>query len=254
VADAVEKRPATPPRRHARGHGARFALAYALVLVLFGAMTVLFAFLVSQAEAPPWSAYEPHGKGLDRAQDIANHVSRRYREDGETIAAIDAQPPIVQDTLVDAIATARPKTAGVGGGYERVEPAEGAVMYVFCGLARRCEVPGTPSVEREQLLRRASLELALYTFKYMDDIKSVVTILPPVQRQNEAVYLKRSSLSGLLDKPLAKTLPARGPFETGELTDVASSESLTADRFYTSQFQQLPNGLGLLVLTRQASG
>jgi hypothetical protein len=156
----------------------------------------------------------------------------------------------VGSTLVDAIAIQRATTSGVGGGYEQVEPAEGAIVYVFCGTGQRCAIPGTPTYERGQLLRRESLELALYTFKYMGDVKSVVTLLPPAGRQNTAVFLKRSSLSDLLDKPLHKTLPAAGPFEAGDIPDADASERLTVDRFFRSEFQELPNGRGLLVLTR----
>lgn len=245
MADAVEKRRGRP------AYSGRFLLAYALVVALFGGVIALFAFLVSQNEPAPWSAYQPKGKGIDRAQDIANHVGRMYREGGQTIAAIDAQPPFIESSLVDAFAINRPPSSGVGGGVEKLESAEGAILYVFCGAGQRCAVPGEPTLQRGQLLRRESLELALYTFKYMDDVKSVVTILPPVGRVNTAVYLKRSNVKELLDKPLHQTLPARGPFETeGDLIDAQSSERLTSSRFFRSDFQQLPNGRALLVLTR----
>jgi hypothetical protein len=244
MADAVEKRRRLPAYR------GRFLLAYALVLALFGGVIVLFAFLVSQNEGPRWAVYEPRGDGIDRAQNIANHVGNKYREGAGAIAAIDAQPPIVGSTLVDAIAIQRAASSGVGGGYEQVDTAEGTIVYVFCGTGQRCAIPGTPTYERGQLLRRESLELALYTFKYMGDVKSVVTLLPPTGRQNTAVYLKRSAVRDLLDRPLYKTLPARGPFQTGELPDAEASERLTVERFFTSEFQELPNGRGLLVLTR----
>lgn len=245
MADAVEK------GRRRPGYSGRFVLAYALVVLVFGGVIALFAFLVSQKETPPWSAYQPKGQGIDRAQDIANHVGRRYREGGNTIAAIDAQPPVIQSTLVDAFAIAREPTSGVGGGVEKLESAQGAIVYVFCGEGERCAVPGPPSPERAQLLRRESLELALYTFKYMADIKSVVTLLPPVGQTNTAGYFKRSTVKGLLEQPLYKTLPAPGPFETETQPDDADvSNRLTANRFFRSEFQQLPNGRALIVLTK----
>lgn len=243
MADAVEK------RRWLTGYGGRFVLAYALVVLIFGGVIGLFAFLVSRKEAPPWSAYQPKGEGIDRAQDIANHIGRRYREGGNTIAAIDAQPPVIQSTLVDAFAIARAPSSGVGGGVEKLESAQGAIVYVFCGEGERCSVPGEPSPERAQLLRRESLELALYTFKYMADIKSVVTLLPPVGQTNSAVYIKRGNVSHLLEKPLYKTLPS-GPVETETMVDADGSERLTANRFFRSEFQQLPNGRALIVLTK----
>lgn len=246
MADAVER------RRRSSAYGGRFILAYALVVAVFGGVIALFAFLVSQKETPRWSQFQPKGQGIDRAQNIANHVGRMYREGGNTIAAVDAQPPVVESTLVDAIAIARAPTTRVGGGVERLDSAEGAIVYVFCGLGRRCSVPGQPSPERALLLRRESLELALYTFKYMDDVDSVVTLLPPVGETNTAGYFKRSHVSGVLEKPLAETLPARGPFDTlGEIAeDAQEAERLTVGRFYQSGFQQLPNGRAMLVLTK----
>jgi hypothetical protein len=249
VADAVTK-----PRR-TTAYGGRFVIAYAIVAIVFGGVIALFAFLVSQKETPQWSAYQPKGKGIERAQNIANHVGPRYREGGQTIVAVDAQPPVVESTLVDAFALARAPSSRVGGGIQKLESAEGAVVYVFCGLGRQCTIPGEPSPERALLLKRESLELALYTFKYMDDVKSVVTLLPPVGNTNTAGYFKRSHVSGLLEKPLYKTLPAQGPFDTqGDAIydDAQKAEQLTAGRFFQSAFQQLPNGRALLVLTRPA--
>lgn len=245
MADAVGK-----SRRTA--YSGRFMLAYALVALSFGGVIALFAFLVSQQEEPRWSNFQPKGQGIERAQDIANHVGRMYREGGETIAAVDAQPPVVESTLVDSIAIARPPSARVGGGVQRLESAEGAIVYVFCGLGRRCSIPGTPTPERALLLRRESLELALYTFKYMDDVDSVVTLLPPVGQTNTAGYFKRSHVSGVLERPLYKTLPARGPFDSqGDISeDAQKAEQLTDGRFFQSGFQQLPNGRALLVLTK----
>jgi hypothetical protein len=261
MADAVDERseaetvvsPPAPARRRRTVYGARFVLAHVLLVVVFGGVIALFAFLVSRtSESQTWSTYRPAGEGIDRAQNIANHVGRRYLDRGQMIAAIEAQPPIVQNTLVDAIAIAREPSAGVGGGYERVEPADSTIVYVFCGYGTRCAVPGSPTLERGWLLRRESLELALYTFKYLDDIKAVVTLLPPSGRTIPAVYLRRSSVREQLKKPLLMTLPASGPFATDRLPDAQASERLTAARFFRSEFQSLPNGRALLVLTKTA--
>ena len=94
----------------------RFAFAYALVALVFGGVIVLFAFLVSKQETPPWSAYQPKGKGIDRAQAIANHISPRYREGGQLMAAVDAQRPVINSANVDAFAFARSPTSRIGGG------------------------------------------------------------------------------------------------------------------------------------------
>ena len=230
----------------------RFALAYGLVALVFGGVIVLFAYLVSQQEEPPWSAYQPKGQGIDRAQAIANHIAPRYREGGETIAAVDAQRPVINSASVDAFALARSATSRVGGGIEKVEPAQNSIFYVFCGSGQRCSIPGETTPKRAALLRRESLELALYTFKYMDDVESVITLLPAIGNVNTAGYFKRSAVRGLLEKPLFKTLPAQGPFEAqgANIKDVETSERIAAGRFYQSSAQELPTGGALLILTQ----
>lgn len=244
MADAVER------RRSA--YGARFMLAYALVALVFGGVIALFAFLVSQKEEPLWSAYQPRGSGIERAQAIANHVAPRYREGGQIMAAVNAQRPVINSAPVDAFAIARAPTSNVGGGIEKLEPAEKSVFFVFCGAAQRCAIPGDPTPARSVFLHREALELALYTFKYMDDVDSVVTLLPPVGNINTAGYFKRSAVRGLLDKPLRETLPARGPFEmeSAEIEDAEQSERLADGRFFQSAIQELPTGGALLVLTK----
>ena len=54
-------------------------------------------------------------------------------------------------------------------------------VYNLCGLGTSCAIAaGTPSLAGELLLRREALELALYTFRYIHGVDSVVAILPPV--------------------------------------------------------------------------
>lgn len=247
MADAVD-------RRRTSGYRARFAVAYALVGAVFVGVIVLFAFLVAQNDQPEaqWSGYQPKGSGIERAQAIANYVAPRYRESGQVMAGVNAQRPVINSANVDAVALARSATSRVGGGIEKLEPADKSIFYVFCGSGQRCSIPGEPTAERALLLRRESLELALYTFKYMDDVDSVITMLPPVGNINTAGYFKRSAVRGLLDKPLAKTLPAQGPFETegSNFGDVEASERVGAGRFYQSGVQELPTGSALLILTQ----
>jgi hypothetical protein len=247
MADAVGKRSTSAYR-------ARFAVAYALVGAVFVGVIALFMFLVSQNSGPEvrWSGYEPKGSGMERAQAIANHVAPRYREGGQIMAAVNAQPPVINAADVNAFALARASTSRVGGGIEKVEPADDSIFYVFCGSGQRCAIPGEPTPERALLLRRQSLELALYTFKYMEEVDSVITLMPPVGKVIPAGYFKRSAVRGLLDKPLFETLPARGPFDTAgaNFGDVATSERFTAGRFYQSDVQELPSGGALLVLTQ----
>ncbi len=68
-----------------------------------------------------------------------------------------------------------------------------------------CALPNaTP--EHITLLQRESLELALYTFKYMDDIDAVVALLPATGGENPAVYLRRRALEKQLGAAVAHDL------------------------------------------------
>jgi hypothetical protein len=244
VADAVRKRSTSAYR-------ARFAVAYALVGAAFVGVIVLFVFLVPRNETSRWSAYQPKGDGIERAQNIANHVANSYFEGGTTLAAVYAQRPVINSARVDAFAIGRAPTASVGGGFERVEPADKSMFYVICGSGQRCAIPGRATPERALLLRRQALELALYTFKYMEDVDSVVTLMPPVGNVNPAGYFKRSAMRENLEKPLFETLPAQGPFETenAAIEDSEDADRLSADRFFQSAVQELPSGGAALVLT-----
>ena len=53
-------------------------------------------------------------------------------------------------------------------------------MYTLNGLGPSGSIRGgKPSEERHLLLRREALELALYTFRYVEDVDLVVALLPP---------------------------------------------------------------------------
>jgi hypothetical protein len=254
VAEAVnpsderrEAEPAAPPRP-ASIHNSRFVFAYLLIMLVFAAVVAGFAYMLGRSNNEDWSSFKPKGAGLAKATAIANHVAPRYRQAGRQVAVIEAQPPVAGNNVIDALAIARDTTQGVGGGYLSVEPATNTLLYVFCGQGQDCSMPGTPTVERGRLLRRQSLELALYTFKYMGDIDSVVTLLPPRGNVVPAVWLRRRALEEQLDKPLSKTLPGPPPYTEGSLIDGQQVEALTADRFYPSYFQSLPNGRLMLRL------
>lgn len=250
VPEAEERReletivpPLTRPKSHNVVHGGRFTVAYLILVLVFGGVASFFTyFLVREDPSPAWSSYQPDGGGLARAADIANHVAPNYRADGEQIALVEAQPPIVQNRVVDAIAIARERIRPVGGGYRSFEPATRTLFYVFCSPTQAdCALPNaTP--EHITLLQRESLELALYTFKYMNDIDAVVALLPATDGQNPAVYLRRRALTKQLEQPLSLTLPGRAPFTVNTLTDKSVVEEHTLHRTFPAYFQPAANG------------
>ena len=101
------------------------------------------------------------------------------------------------------------------------------------------------------MIRRETLELALYTFKYSPSVKSIVGLLPPTSGSaNYAIYLRRRNFEKELSKPLDATLPRHKVLNYQQLSPVekATVDRLTMKNTYQSQFSQGANGRTLLVL------
>jgi hypothetical protein len=119
-------------------------------------------------------------------------------------------------------------------------------MFILCGEGKNCSVPGTPSVERTLLLHREAVELALYTFKYVDT-DGVVEFLPgtATARPNLAFFFRRSEVEPFLSQPLRSTLP-----QTPRSRDAERVDRLALTHMYRFELQQAQSGGGLLVLDR----
>ena len=74
--------------------------------------------------------------------------------------------------------------------FDPIEPARGE----FHALRRHEAVRD----DAELVSRRQALELSLYTFKYVDDVESVVVFMPPTPKgeSNGTVFLRRSDVAG----------------------------------------------------------
>ena len=103
------------------------------------------------------------------------------------------------------------------------------------------------------LLHRESLELALYTFKYVDGADSVVTLLPPRagQQPTYALFFKKSDFGDELGKPLRQTLPGPGPFtaEAFPIVEQAQVARLVTPHLFQYRYTQAPDGSALLYLS-----
>jgi hypothetical protein len=253
--------PLVPPgSRHVKSYRLRFGLVYAgLALVLLAGIGV-FAFVVDRGAGPAgpeWSAWQPHhGSRTDMAGQIAAHVGPLYRlaPGGAQLVAVQASDnPEVQNVPVEDIAL-----RGSSSSQDvTVLPTKNSMVYTLCGLGARCKIrTGTPSQARARLLRREALELALYTFKYVGGIDSVVVHIPPPPEPNTnwALFFQKSQLSDELSKPLGRTLPSARtgasfvPASVVGNADQRTVERLTRTRWFTSQYQQLPDGNAILVL------
>ena len=125
------------------------------------------------------------------------------------------------------------------------------LMYILCGGAASCAMAGEASNARGQLVRREALELALYTFGYVDGVDAVVAFLPPKPNSpSYAVFFKKGDLDSQLDHPLVRTLPQRRPPVPGKLTPTERKtiDDLTLTRYFRFELQRANNGARVLVL------
>lgn len=250
-------------REQRSARGGRFLLAYGILGAILGATAVGYASLAFQPEAKRssiWSSWRPTADGNPGAQQIAAYVARRYRlESGRPIVAVLAGVPSVQagqEVPVSAFAV-EPPTTGLDAaeGY-KVYPANSSVRFILCGLGKSCAIKeGTPSQDRHRLLRREALELALYSFRYLDGVDSVIAFLPPPKNQqaNSALYFRRDELADMLDRPLQDTLPSPVP-SLGSIDSFERSriDRLTTPKLFKFAYQQGPDGAAVIVLTPQA--
>jgi hypothetical protein len=244
MADAVEK-----PRR--KMHNKGFLAANLVVVCGFFVVLILFGMLVSRGTHPSWSSYKPkRGDVFTKAQSVADHVAPAYKYNGEPIAVVQAQPLLYQDAVVDGIAFTRTPFRKIGSPLKQFEPSGSTVAYVFCGTAPRCGLPSTGAEQTVPMLKRETLELALYTFKYSPSVQSIIGLLPPAGNTNYAIYLRRKNFLSELSKPLDATLPEHKVLSYPRLSPVekATVDRLTTKATYQSQFSQGANGRTLLVL------
>lgn len=263
--DLVEATEPAEPQKRRPIHRRRFLLAYLALGSVAGVVAAAGFLLFWGTERAPgqaWSGWRPAGEESTYRDQIAAHVGRRYRlPSGNQLVGILAGPPEVQNVTVRAVAIQKPNATS----QEDIDivPAENSLMYVLCGLGEGCSIrEGKPTQDRHRVLRREALELSLYTFKYVDDVDSVVALLPPPANTEEgpsptAVFFQKADFENELDRPLAETL-ARTDAEgaTVTLTPIESIkvDRLTRPHLFTYQFQQLQEGSAVIILAPIRAG
>jgi len=240
----------------------RFAVLYLLLALVAGGAIGAFAVLAVRGDptpAPAWSAWEPIGSSERRAAQIGDHVSDPYRlPSGKELATVTyaGVPQVTADGLalpVGALAI-RPDTSG-----GRAETTDidtigtgSTVMYTLCGLGEACMLQEPASAGHIALLRREALELALYSFTYIDAAESVLVLLPPraESQMPTAVFLEQADVGAELSRPLEQTLTAPLTPGVGEMPveELRAVNRLTRARYYEYGFERAPDGSPVMVL------
>jgi hypothetical protein len=198
----------TPRETH--GHETKFRMTYAIlggVALAALAAAVIFIAAGKPPKPPQWSAWKPTASGDDALGQIAEHVGPGYRlPTGAQLVAVEGGPAEVQGLPVKIVLVRSPSNVALADGK--------SAIYSLCGLGKFCSIKaGKPSVERELLLQREALELSLYTFRYVHDVKQVVVMLPPKPgtKPSHAMFFSRNDVKPQLESPLATTLSTRPP-------------------------------------------
>jgi hypothetical protein len=232
----------------------------ALIGVVVAIVGVLAVVLTSggdsskEALAVNWSSWQPaNSDAATGAAEIANHLGPRYKlDDGTQLVQISAS----QISVPVAI---RPP-----GGDIKLISGRG-VLYTLNGLGPGGSIiTGKPTAQRLLLLRREALELALYSFRYLNGVDMVVALLPPKPpkkakpgqaatppKEIDAVFYRPGDLLPQLQVPERVTL-ANKTLRPKTIADQEASRvaSLTASNIFKATTPQDQHGNFLLVLDR----
>ncbi len=221
-----------PALSHAQTpHAPRFQfLTGALVAIGAGAVLIALALVIgagsdSKDSGPKWSDWKPGTSGT-AAQQIATHVGERYHlNTGRQLVLVEGGPMQVAGL---PLTVALRQTAAQGGDIKLF--GDKGVLFRLCGLGKDCAIAdGKPSLERHLLLRREALELALYSFRYLDGVKQVTVMMPPPpgKQASQVLFFRKGELSPELHRPLDATLTTDVPSVAGV---ARSPDALLVDR------------------------
>jgi hypothetical protein len=239
----------TPRETH--GHETKFRMIYA-VLAGVGlaalAAAVIFVVAGKPPTPPPWSSWKPTASGDQALGQIAEHIAPSYRQPtGEQLVAIEGGPAQVAGLPVKIVLLKSPKDVALAQGK--------SAIFSLCGLGKLCSIKtGKPSRERTLLLRRESLELALYTFRYVGDVNQVVVMLPPAPKKkpSQAMFFSKGEVKPQLAEPLRATLSTKPPsissLRKGPIKDFL--KKITDGQVYNYDLTQAQDASVLLELAR----
>jgi hypothetical protein len=238
----------------------RFVLAYAALGTIFVAAVVGLVVLVIQPgreDPPAWSAWKPKSGNVNTmTKQIADRVASQYRvaEDGGQLLAVIPSAPFITNgssqVPLKAIAIRRAPESNTG---IRILGTEKTRMYTLCGLGRNCSIEGgTPTATRGRLVRREALETALYTFKFVPSVDSIIAFMPPAPGATtmNVLFLEKEQLKDQLKEPISKTLPLATPPlpDSEDLAEAATIDKLTLKNIFTFQYTAIQTGGAAIIL------
>ncbi|HEY2317741.1 MAG TPA: hypothetical protein VGH67_05540 [Solirubrobacteraceae bacterium] len=275
-------------------HAGRFRLLTALLVALgIGALVIAGAIAAGGRSSSPaaqkWSDWQPADHGTLGARDIADFVAPFYRIDNihqlAVVTVVNLESAAAASAQQQAAANGTTSSGVASGLQVAVRPSPtssqvsllggNTIAYNLCGEGGKdCAIGvGKPSTNRLLLLRREALELALYTFKYINGTQNVVAILPPGHTDQTstlskklptsttsqsttkpvdiAVLFVRQEIAPLLRNPLRFILPEQSPPTVAEMPGAPEAglvDQLTARGLFSEQLQQAQDGSSLIVL------
>jgi hypothetical protein len=255
----ARRRPGMPgepvaPARHSE-YAPRFHfLTGALVAVGLAALVGLALFIAlpggGQDPGERWSAWTPTVDGRAGAQQIAEHVGSAYKlPDGHQMVDVSVTGLEIEGV---PLAVALRESPSQGGDIRVFD--DNGLIYRLCGLGPDCAIAsGKASTQRHLLLRREALELALYSFRYLDDVHQIVVFMPPRlgQKPNQALFFREGDVAQELDRPLTASLSPRVPSVRNVTLspDASLVEQITSPKiFQFSLTQANTDNRGFIVL------
>ncbi|NUR75644.1 MAG: hypothetical protein HOQ28_05055 [Thermoleophilia bacterium] len=246
---------AAPLSERPEGQKHMFRLAYGVLALAFWISVAGFVVLIvrpNHSKPIVWSAWKPDTQGLPGAREISLRVASQYRgANGVQLVAVQPHGAQVQGLRLEAIGVRRLSSGGQIDPYIGMYGTDKTLIYAFCGLQTNCGVQGESTPERERALRRAALELSLYSFKYLKGVDQVVSLVQSVKSGGtSAVFLRKDDLIPELRHPLRDTLPlaAAPAADAKDAVEAPVIDALTLSNTFPAHFEPLPDGDAILVL------
>ncbi len=244
----------------------RFGILYVALAAVVGAGVGAFIVLATQPGPEPeaaWSAWRPEGRANAYPVEIAQHVGSRYRlPSGKQLVGVLAGAAEIQDLPLRAVVIQHDASDPTKRDDIEVIEVGSSVMYNLCGAGEKCSIAeGAPSPERARLLRREALELALYTFKYVEDVDSVLALMPvnlgepdtDADDTSTVVFMQKKDFQRQLAVPLTETLPGK-PRTTLDPIEGQIVDTLTRPRQYLYDIQPTQDLAAIMRLAPIPSG